>query len=57
MHFVQNHSEGVSCQSQRRFPEEMGESSTGEGIKRVIYPIYAQSNILYVLLNNVDVFA
>lgn len=33
MHFVLNYSEGVSCQSQRRFPEEMGESSTGERVK------------------------
>lgn len=33
MHSVPNYSEGVSCQSQRRFPEEMGESSTGERVK------------------------
>lgn len=32
MHFVSNYSEGVSCQSQRRFPEKMGESSTGESV-------------------------
>lgn len=32
MNFVPNYSEGVSCQSQRRFPEEMGESSTGERV-------------------------
>lgn len=33
VHFVPNYSEGVSCQSQRRFPEEMGEPSTGERVK------------------------
>lgn len=32
IHFVSNYSEGVSCQSQRRFSEEMGESSTGERV-------------------------
>lgn len=36
MHFVSNYSEGVSCQSQRRFPEKMGESSTGETVERVL---------------------
>lgn len=34
VHFVSKYSEGVSCQSQRRFPEEMGESSTGEKAKQ-----------------------
>lgn len=34
VHFVSKYSEGVSCQSQRRFPEEMGESSTGEEAKQ-----------------------
>lgn len=30
LHLVSHFSEGVSCQSQRRFLEEMGESSTGD---------------------------
>lgn len=28
--YFSHYSEGVSCQSQRGFPQEMGESSTGE---------------------------
>lgn len=52
MHFVSNYSEGVSCQSQRRFPEKMGESSTGERVKEncffiTIFPVSWFSNCYY----------